>query len=101
MSVVVDGKDTDLLVMLVAPATTSTDMHMLCRSNPVTVFNIHEIQHAIGDTRNCLMLLYALTGCDTVSAIYRQGSRKTFNVVHKKLDYDLFDTFAVEAPITR
>ena len=29
--VVVVGKDTDLLVMLVAPATTSTDMHMLCR----------------------------------------------------------------------
>ena len=97
--VAVVGKDTDLL--LAAPATTSIDMHMLCRSNPVTVFNIHEIQHAIGDTRNCQMFIYAVTGCDTVSAIYRQGSRKTFNMVHKKLDYDLLDTFAVEAPMTR
>ena len=69
--------------------------------NPVTVFNIHEIQHAIGDTRNNLMFLQAVTGCDTVSAIYRQGSRKTFNMVHKKLDYGLLDTFAVEAPMTR
>ena len=65
-AVAVAGTDTDLLVMLVAQATTSTDMHMLCRSNPVTVFNIHEIQHAIGDTRNRLMFLYAVTGCDTV-----------------------------------
>ena len=68
-------------------------MYMLCRINPVTVFNIHEIQHGIGDTRNHLMFLHAVTGCDTVSAIYRQGKRKAFNVVHKKQDYDLLDTF--------
>ena len=47
------------------------------------------------------MFHYAVTGCDTVSAIYRQGSRKTFNMVHKKLYYDLLDTFAVEAPMMR
>lgn len=79
--------------MLVARATTTTDMYMLCRSNPVTVFNIHEIQHAIGDTRNHLMFLHAVTGCDTVSAIYRQGKHKAFNMVHKKREYDLLDTF--------
>eukprot|EP00057_Strongylocentrotus_purpuratus_P023386 XP_011677860.1 PREDICTED: slit homolog 1 protein-like [Strongylocentrotus purpuratus] len=39
--------------------------------------------------------------CDTVSAIYRQGSRKTFNTVNKQLDHGLLDTFAVEAPMTR
>lgn len=93
MPVAVVGTDTDLLVMLVARATSSTDVYMLCRSNPVTVFNIHEIQHAIGDTRNHLMFLHAVTGCDTVSAIYRQGKRKAFNMVHKKRDYDLLDTF--------
>lgn len=84
---------TDLLVMLTARATTSTDMHMLCRSNPVTVFNIHEIQHAIGDTRNHVMFLHAVTGYDTVSVIYHQGKRKAFNMVHKKRDYDLLDIF--------
>eukprot|EP00057_Strongylocentrotus_purpuratus_P014907 XP_011669381.1 PREDICTED: uncharacterized protein LOC105440653 [Strongylocentrotus purpuratus] len=71
-----------------------TDMHMLCCSNPVAVFNIHEIQHAIEDTRNHLMFLHALTGYDTVSAIYRQDKRKAFDMVHKKRDYDLLDTFA-------
>ncbi|CAM1319513.1 Uncharacterised protein r2_g2787 [Pycnogonum litorale] len=93
VSVVVVGTDTVLLVMLVARATTSTDMYMLCRSNPVTVFNIHEIEHGIGDTRNHMMFLHAMTGCDMVSAIYRQGKRKTFNMVHKKRDYNLLDTF--------
>jgi hypothetical protein len=93
LPVVVVGTDTDLLVMLVARATTTTDMYKLCRSNPVTVFHIHEIQHAIGDTINHLMFLHAVTGCDTVSAIYRQGKRKAFNMVHKKREYDLLETF--------
>ncbi|KAG1677542.1 hypothetical protein GQR58_013879 [Nymphon striatum] len=92
-SVVVVGTDTDLLVMLVARATTTTDLYMLCRGNPITVFNIHEIQHAIGDTRYHLMFLHAVTGCDTVSAIYRQGKRKAFNMVHIKREYDLLETF--------
>ncbi|KAG1715034.1 hypothetical protein GQR58_000608 [Nymphon striatum] len=92
-SVVVVGTDTDLLVMLVARATTTTDLYMLCRGNPITVFNIHEIQHAIGDTRYHLMFLHAVTGCDTVSAIYRQGKRKAFNMVHIKREYDLLEMF--------
>ena len=91
--VAVVGTDTGLLVMLVALATTTTDMYMLCRGNHVTVFIIHEIQHVIGETRYHLVLLHAVTGCDTVAAIYRQGKRKAFNMVHKKQKYDLLDTF--------
>ena len=33
------------------------------------------------------MALHAITGCDTVSAIYRRGKRNPFNMVHKKEDY--------------
>lgn len=90
---IVVGTDTDLLVMLVAQATPSTAMYMLCRSSPTTLYNIHEFQHAIGDTTKHLMFLHAVTGCDTVSAIYRQGKRKAFNIIHKKQDYELLDTF--------
>jgi len=89
--VVVDT-DTDLLVMLVARATPFTDMHMLCRCNPVTVFNIQEIRMALG-TQRITMFLHAMTGCDTVYAICRHGKREAFNMVHKKRDYDLLDTF--------
>jgi len=48
--VVVIGTDTDLLVMLVVRATPSTNVYMLCHSNPTTLYNIHEIQCVIGDT---------------------------------------------------
>ena len=66
---------------------------MLCRSNPVTVFSTWEIQHAIGGTKNYLMSLHAVTGCDTVSAIYRQGKSKAFKMVQKKSEYGSLDTF--------
>ena len=44
-TVPVVGMDTDLLVMLVAQETASKYRYMLCRSNVITVFNIHEVQH--------------------------------------------------------
>ena len=66
---------------------------MLCHSNPTTLYNIHEIQRVIGDTAKHLMFLHAMTGCDTVSAIYRHGKRKEFNLVHKTQDYDQLNTF--------
>lgn len=93
VTVVVIGTDTDLLVMLVARATSATNVYMLCRSNPTTLYNIHEIQRATGDTTKHLMFLHVMTGCDAVSAIYRQGKRKAFNLVYKKQDYDQLDTF--------
>ena len=59
--VVVDvAADTDLLVMLVARATSATDIHMMCYSNPTTLYNIREIQLVIGDTSKHLMLLHVV-----------------------------------------
>ncbi len=92
-SVVVVGTDTDILVMLVARASSKLSMYMLCRSNPMTMYNIQELQHAIGRTSKHLMFIHAVSGCDTVSAIYRQGKRKAFNIVHKENDNDILETF--------
>src|SRR6218665_1171675 len=40
------------------------------------------------------MFLHAVTGCDTVSAIYRQGKPKAFNMVHStQQDFAFLDTF--------
>ena len=83
------GTDTDLLVMLVAQTNPSASVYMLCRSSPTTIYNINEIQESIGTTSQHLMFIHAITGCDTVSAIYRQGKRKAFNVVHKNQDDEL------------
>ena len=90
--VVVVGTDTDILVMLVAQATTNMDVYILCRENPTTLYRVRDIQDNIGDTSTYLMVLHAITGCDTVSALYRQGKRKAFNLVHKK-DYDSLKNF--------
>ena len=92
--VVIVGTDTDLLVMLVARATASTDVHMKCCSNPEIVFDIHKIRQALGETRYHIMSLHAITGCDTVSAIFRRGKKTPFNMVHKKNDYEYLGVFA-------
>ena len=91
--VIAVGTDTDILVMLVARATTNMDVHMLCRKNPPKLYRIRDIQDNIGDTSFYLMVLHAITGCDTVSAPFRQGKRKAFNLLHKKQDYGLLKNF--------
>ena len=71
--VVVVGTDTDLLIMLVTLTTINMDLYMSCCKNPTTLYRVHDIQASIGDISKYLMVLYAITGCDTVSALYRQG----------------------------
>ena len=91
--VVVVGTDTDLLVMLVTLASTKVDMYMLCCKNPTALYRVQDIQEGMGSTSRYLMALHAITGCDTVSALYRQGKRKAFNLVHNNNDYAFLDIF--------
>lgn len=58
LPVVVVGTDTDLLVMMVARATDNTDVFMLCHSNPVKVFNIHEIPGGLSGSFSMLFYSY-------------------------------------------
>ena len=53
-------------------AKTETGMYMKCCSNQEMVFRVSDIQEALGDT---LLAIHAITGCDTVSAIYRRGKQ--------------------------
>ena len=76
-----------------ARANDSNEMFMQWCSSTLSVFNIHNIQQAIGNNKNHLLFLHAISGCHTVSAMYKQGKRKAFHMVHKKQDYDLLDTF--------
>ncbi len=92
--VVVIGTDTDLLVMLVSQATPLTRMHMMFKRNPLCVYDITDIQHSIGGARKHLMAVHAITGCDTVSALFGQGKRKAFKLVEKDSDNAGLDEFA-------
>ena len=41
---------------------------MLCHRNPLQLYNIDELQAAVGDMKQHLMFVHAISGCDTVSA---------------------------------
>ena len=57
--VVVDGIDTDLLVMLVARAA-SMDMFMLCHRNLMTLYSVKQLQQALGSTRQHLLFIHCM-----------------------------------------
>ena len=82
--VVVVGTDTDLLVMLVAYATSSMDMFTLCHRNPITLYSVEQLHQAIGSTIQNVLFIYAITGCDTTSALYGQGKLKTLILAQKQ-----------------
>ena len=91
--VVVIGTDTDLLVMLVAQATSEMANYM-CISNPPCVYDILAVQKAIGKAKTHLMFIHAVTGCDTVSALYGQGKKKAFQLVQKDVNnFQFLDCF--------
>ena len=91
--VVVVSRDTDILVMLVVQAASNMDLYILCQKFPTLLYRIRDIQENIGHTGSYLMVIHAITGCDTVSALYRQGKRKAFNMVQKKQEYGLLKVF--------
>ena len=76
---VVVGTDTDLLVALIARAPKDSQMYMLRpSSNNTTVVDIKSLQSAVGECKDSLLFLHAVTGCDTTSALYNQGKKKAY-----------------------
>ena len=64
--VVVVGTDIDLQVMLISQFSSDMDIHMLCHRNPTQLYTIGELQSAVGDMKQHLMFVHAISGCDTV-----------------------------------
>ena len=79
--------------MLVTEVVLNMDLHMLCQKNSTMLYNIRDIQDNIGDTCTYLTVIHAISGCDIVSAVYRQGKHKAFNLVHKKHESDVLKIF--------
>lgn len=88
-STVVVGDDTDLLVLLVGKQFLHKNMYMLKPGNsrvPDKVFDINLIQKKLGPIRETLLILHALSGCDTTSYPYRKGKKTIFNCLRKNVD---------------
>ena len=49
--VVVVGTDTNLLVMFISQSSSGMDIHMLCHRNHLQLYNIDELQSAVGDMK--------------------------------------------------
>lgn len=70
------GDDTDLLVLLTVHAPPDNKLKMVVPkkgNQQEKVYSISDIQRGIGEMKDVLFAVYAFTGCDTVSAIYRKG----------------------------
>ena len=88
--VVVVGTDSDLLILLTQ---LSQPDNCICffkpgsGTTPNKVFDIRRVQRRLpeGFSHN-LFFLHAMTGCDTTSALYRQGKKKAFKLLLKRPD---------------
>ena len=56
----------------------------MCGSNLPVVYDIQGIRTAIGDVKDRLMTLHAVAGCDTVSALFREGKKKSSSLARNK-----------------
>ena len=66
---------------------------MLCRRNPLQLYNIDEIQLNVGDMKQRLMFVHAISLCDTVSAPYMKGKTIALDVLRSYGDQDSLSTF--------
>lgn len=88
------GDDTDLLVLLTVHAPSGNKLKMVVPkkgNHQEKVYIISDIQQGIGDMKDVLLVTYAFTGCDTVSAVYKKGKIAPYrkvqanNVLREKL----------------
>ena len=76
------SSDTDLLVALIARAPKDSQLYMLRpSSNNTTVFDIKSLQSAVGECKDSLLFLHAVTGCDNTSVLYNQGKKKAYKLL--------------------
>ena len=79
--VVVVGTDTDLLVMFISQSSSGMDIHMLCHRNHLQLYNIDELQSAVGGMKQHLMFVHAISGCDTLTAPYMNGKKRAVELL--------------------
>lgn len=81
------GEDIDLLVLFATLAREERDVTFIKPGRvPLKVFSSRKLQHNLGDMKTHLLFLRAVTGCDTISAPYRQGKKKAYHMLKKRKD---------------
>ena len=88
--VVVVGTDSDLLILLTQLSQPDNCLYFFKPGSgtiPNKVYDIRRVQRnlPVGFCHN-LFFLHAMTGCDTTSALFRQGKKKAFKLLLKRSD---------------
>ncbi len=86
-TVVVVGTDVDLLILMIQLAGPTDNLYLFKAGSgkyPNKVYNITSVQKNMERLSGSLFFLHAITGCDTTSALYRQGKQKAVNLLRKQ-----------------
>ena len=87
--VVVVGTDVDLLLLLIQLCSQECRIYFFkpgIGNVPGKIYSIKDIHESLPVSKNSLLFMHAITCCDTISALYRQGKKKTFQLLHKNPD---------------
>ena len=66
---------------------------MLSHRNHVPLYTIGELHSAVGDMKQHLIFVPAISGCDTLSAPYMKGKKRALEVLRSYGDQDSLSTF--------
>ena len=91
MSSVLVGTDTDLLVMLIDKVASENINMQHSVNNVYNVHNMQKLMHSL--SRRHILLAHAIKGCDTVSALFGIGKKKSLGVLEGINDSDLLDVY--------
>ncbi|KAE8743752.1 hypothetical protein FOCC_FOCC009627 [Frankliniella occidentalis] len=102
--VTVFASDTDVLTLLVALAPNDASISMTIPGNsgkPDRVHMIKEVQQRLGTAKEAILLVHAMTGCDTTSAFFGKGKKKLLDLAMAKPELsnkmkELYKTTATE-----
>ena len=65
---------------------------MLCHRNLLQLYNIDELQLDVGDMKQHLMFVHAISGCDTIGPMY-EITQIALEVLHSCGDHDPLSMF--------
>ena len=89
--VVLVGNDTDLVGELVSE---SASENVFMKFGYQQTYRISDMQAKLNENiRRHILLLHSISGCDSVSALFRKGKKAMFNLFLKPEDFSFLDIF--------
>ncbi|XP_030762544.1 uncharacterized protein LOC115887293 [Sitophilus oryzae] len=93
-TVAVVSEDTDIRVLLIHYCHKRLFMIPPGKvSKPNKIIDISALQQKLGDLKNVILSVHAISGCDTTSAVFNKGKINLVNTVQKKKLFELLKEF--------